>query len=164
MGRGSARPGLACALGAVALALPLAGCGAEEHPNEPRPAIPTEVTVSISEEQVSAQPAVVGVADKDSSQPVSQNADVDNPRLDSNIELTVVFTIANLTGTDSRLELQGPKDDSSTVIVGNGTARYEVALPTGEYLISAADIPSASEARFTVGPDRVSSQNDLLLP
>lgn len=161
---GSARPGLAYALGALALALPLAGCGAEEHANDPRPAIPAEVTVSISDEQVSAQPAVVGVTGKDSSQPVSQNTDVDNPSLDSNTDLNVVFTIANLTGTDSRLELQGPKDDSSTLIVGNGTARYEVALPTGEYLISAADIPGAEAARFTVGPDRVSSQNDLLLP
>jgi hypothetical protein len=164
MGRGSARPGLAYAIGALVLALSLTACGAEEHENDPRPPIATEVTVSISDEQVNAQPAVVGVTGKDSSQPVSQNEGVENPTLDSSTELNVVFTIANLTDTDSRLEIKGPKDDSSTLIVGNGTARYEVALPTGEYLISAADIPGAAAARFTVGPDRVSSQNDLLLP
>jgi len=164
MGRGSARPGLAYAIGALAVALSLAACGAEEHANDPRPPIATEVTVSISDDQVSAQPAVVGRAGKDSSQAVSQNADVENPSIDSSTELSVVFTVANLTDTDSRLEIKGPKDDSSTLIVGNGTTRYEVALPTGEYLISAADIPGATAARFTVGPDRVSSQNDLLLP
>jgi hypothetical protein len=146
-----------------ALALALAACGAEEHANDPRPPIPTEVTVSISENRVSAQPGVVGVG-KASGQPLSHNADVENPKISSDTPLNVIFTIANLTDTDSQLEIQGPKDTTSVPIVGNGTARYEVALPTGEYLISAADIPGALAARFSVGPDRVSSQNDLLLP
>ena len=148
----------------AALALALAACGAEEHANDPRPPIPAEVTVSISEKQVSAQPRVVGVAGKGSSQAITQNADTENPKISSDTPLNVIFTIANLTDTDSKLEIQGPKDASSVPVVGNGTARYEVTLPTGEYLISAADIPAALAARFSVGPDRVSSQNDLLLP
>jgi hypothetical protein len=163
MGRGRGTPAAACVLGALLLTLPLAGClGAEEHANDPRPPIPAEVTVSISDKKVSVQPSVVGLIGE--GQPISQNADVENPNLGSNTDLNVIFTIANLTETDSKLEIQGPKDASSTEIVGNGTARYEVALPTGEYLVSAADIPGAFAADFTVGPDRVSSQNDLLLP
>lgn len=120
--------------------------------------------MSISEKKVSAQPGVVGDTGKDSSQPLSQNADAENPTISSDVPLNVIFTIANLTDTDSKLEIQGPKDATSVPIVGNGTARYEIALPTGEYLISAADIPGALAARFSVGPDRVSSQSDLLLP
>ena len=120
--------------------------------------------MSISEKKVSAQPGVVGDAGKDSSQPLSQNADAENPTISSDVPLSVIFTIANLTDTDSKLEIQGPRDATSVLIVGHGTARYEIALPTGEYLINAADIPGALAARFSVGPDRVSSQSDLLLP
>jgi hypothetical protein len=160
MGRG--RQALACTTAALALAL--AACGAEEHANDPRPPIATEVTVSISEKKVSVQPGRVGVADEDSSQPISQNENVKNANIGSSTPLNVVFTIANLTTTDSHLEISGPKDDTSPPIVANGTTRYEVALPTGDYLVSAADIPGAFAAHFSVGPDRVSSQNDLLLP
>ena len=45
---------LACALGAVALLG--AGCGAEEHPNDPRPQPPTRVSVAISESAITVQP------------------------------------------------------------------------------------------------------------
>lgn len=145
------------------LALALAGCGAEEHANDPRPPIPTTVSVSISESKVSAQPRAVGFAGE-TGQAISQNEGVANPEIGSETPLNVVFTVANLTGTDTRLEFQGAKDATSNLVVANGTARYEVSLPTGEYLIEAADIPTAVGARFSVGPDRVSSQNDLLLP
>ena len=162
MGRGRSKPAIACALGALAVSLAL-GCGAEEHANNPRPQTPTEVTASISEEKVSVQPAKVGIAGE-GQQPISQNEGQTSPKLSSNRPLTVVFTVANLTDTDTHLEIAGPKDDTSSLIVASGTTNYQVELPTGEYLVSAADIPGAFAARFSVGPDRRSSQNDLLLP
>ena len=78
--------------------------------------------------------------------------------------LLVGITIANLTDIDTPLEIKGPRDETSPLIVANGTASFKVDLPTGDYLISAADIPGAVAARLNVGPDRASSQNDLLLP
>jgi hypothetical protein len=162
MGRGRT-PAIACALGTLAVALVVAGCGAEEHANDPRPPTPTEVTASISEKSVNVEPAAIGVAGKNQ-QAVSQNEGETNPDLGSNTPLDVIFTVANLTDVDTHLEIKGPRDATSTLITGNGTGNYQVALPTGEYLISAADIPGATAARLSVGPDRVSSQNDLLLP
>ena len=49
-------------------------------------------------------------------------------------------------------------------LVANGNNSMLASLPTGEYKVSAADIPSAKAVSFTVGPYRSSSQNDLLLP
>lgn len=163
MGPGSGKAALACTLGGILLALPLAGCGAEEHANDPRPPIPIEVTVSLTEDKVSAQPAEVGVGGENK-QAVSQNEGAENPDFESDTPLNVIFTVANLTEFDTRLEIQGPKQATSELIVGNGTTRFEVSLPTGDYRIGAADLPNATEADFSVGSERISSQNDLLLP
>lgn len=163
MGPRSGKAALAYALGGLALALPLAGCGAEEHANDPRPPSPVEVTVSLSEDQVTAQPAKVGIGGENK-QAISQNEDSENPDFESNTPLNVIFTVANLTKFDTKLEIQGPKQATSELIVGNGTTRFEVSLPTGDYRIGAADLPNAAEAQFSVGSERISSQNDLLLP
>ena len=163
MGRGRGKPAIACAIGSLAFALVVAGCGKQEHANDPRPGVPTEITVSISQKQVSVQPSKVGVAGKNQ-QPLSQNEGQKNPTISSNTPLDVVFTIANLTDVDTHLEIQGPKDGTSNLIVGSGTGQYSVSLPTGDYLVSAGDIPGAVAAHLSVGPNRTSSQNDLLLP
>jgi hypothetical protein len=162
MGRGRTAA-IAAALGMVAAALAVAGCGAEEHANDPRPGIPTEVTASISQKSVHVEPAKIGVAGRNQ-QALSQNEGETNPDLGSNTPLDVIFTVANLTDVDTHLEIQGPKNATSNLITNSGTGSYQVSLPTGEYLISAADIPGATAARLSIGPDRVSSQNDLLLP
>lgn len=151
---------MACSLGALAL---LAGCGAEEHANDPRPPVPVQVSVSITRDGVSTQPAAVGIG-PDRSQQAPQNRNVPQPDTGSNGPLDVVFLVANLTDFDSQLEIKGPKDTTSGPMVANGNGTYHVNLPTGVYTISAADIPSAKPARLTVGPYRASSQNDLLLP
>src|SRR5919106_1423458 len=100
--------------------------------------------------------AFVGVTGE-GQQPISQNEGETNPELSSNTPLTVVITVANLTDTDTHLEIAGPKDAASNLIVAGGTTNYKVDLPTGDYLVRAADIPSAAAARFDVGPARVSS-------
>ena len=95
MGRGRTAA-IACALGTLAAALTIAGCGAEEHANDPRPAVPTEVTASISEKKVNVEPAAIGVAGKNQ-QGLLQNEGETNPDLGSNTPLDVIFTVANLT-------------------------------------------------------------------
>ena len=42
--------------------------------------------------------------------------------------------------------------------------RFKAFLPTGDYLVSADDIPGAIAARLNVGPERTSSANDLEIP
>ena len=78
--------------------------------------------------------------------------------------LDVVFVSANLTDFDSKLIVSGPKNVVSGPLFANANGSLLASLPTGVYRLSAADIPSAKPVRFTVGPVRTSSENDLLLP
>ncbi|MFN8161007.1 MAG: hypothetical protein U0R52_08220 [Solirubrobacterales bacterium] len=163
MARGRGKPTFACAYGATALAATalavlLGGCGAKEHANEPRPALATQVSVAIGPDKVTTSPRVVGVT------PPRLRARADQQGVAQDTPLLVWFTIANLTDFDSHLEIRGARRSTSPLVVGNGNADYKAYLPTGEYLLSAADIPGAVAARFTVGPDRVSSSNDLNIP
>ncbi len=158
MARGRGISTIASALGVVFVGSVLAGCGAQEHANDPRPASPTQITVSISPKKVSIAPAIVGVeSPKRQAEATQQGVDNDQP-------LLVALTVANLTNFDSHLEIAGPKNSTSPIVVANGTASYKAFLPTGDYLVSAADIPTAIAARLSVGPDRTSSVNDVLLP
>lgn len=148
------------AIGALALA---AGCGSESHPNKPRPPLAAEVTVSITDNTISAQPGAVGVksqndANLTGNQGKQPNADPDAP-------LIVNFTIVNTTDTDTTLEIHGGGlRKSSGPLVARGNNVFKIALPTGRYRLEAADLPGATPAQFTVGKKRISSQNDLLLP
>ncbi len=145
-----------------ALALP-AGCGTESHPNDPRPPLATEVTVSITDSTISAQPTAVGLKSANDAN-LSGNQQK-QPEADPNAPLVVNFTIVNTTDTDTRLDIRGGGlRKSSGPLVAGGNGVYKIAMPTGHYTLEAADLPSAKSAQFTVGTKRVSSQNDLLLP
>lgn len=154
--------GVVCALGALALAA--TGCGAQEHPNEPRPQPPTRVSVSITEHAVTVQPRRVAIGPEPTQQ-IPQNQRAGQPPVRSSAPLSVALVAANLTGFESRLEVRGPrKDATSGPLVANGNGTFQLDLPTGVYTVGAADIPAARPARLTVGPYRSSSQNDVLLP
>jgi hypothetical protein len=157
--------GRGIAVGACVGALSLAslGCGAEEHANTPRPAPPVRVSVAIHSDSITVTPSKVGLG-PEKSKLIEQNEDQPQPAIDTDKPLTVVFVSANLTRTDSKLEIRGPKSTSSSLLVANGNGSYQTALPTGRYTVAAADIPGAKPARFLVGPYRASSQNDVLLP
>jgi hypothetical protein len=154
-----------CAVGACVGALGLAslGCGAEEHANVPRPSPPVRVSVAIHNDSITVTPSTVAIG-TEKSQLIEQNESQPQPGIDTDVPLTVVFVSANLTRTDSRLEIRGPKDVTSGPLVANGNGSYQTALPTGRYTVAAADIPGAKPAGFLVGPYRASSQNDVLLP
>lgn len=152
---------LACALGALGLIL--AGCGAEERVSEPRPQPPTRVSVSVTEGEVTVQPERIAVGPEPTQQ-IPQNEGIEQPVVRSKAPLDVVLVAANLTDTDSKLVLRGPKDVSSEELVANGNANLLTNLPTGIYEIAAAGLPGAEPARLVVGPYRTSSENDILLP
>lgn len=148
----------------AALALFAAGCGVQEHANEPRPQPSTRVSVSITEKTITAQPPQIAVGQEPNRQ-IPQNETASQPRVRSRAPLPVVLVAANLTDFESRLEVRGRgKDAISGPLVANGNGTFQVELPTGVYTLSAADIPAAKPAKLVVGPYRTSSQNDILLP
>lgn len=162
MGRWRGRLAPAGAL--AALALVAAGCGVEEHANEPRPQPPTRVSVAVSEDRVTVQPPRIAVGPEPTRQ-IPQNRETGQPPVRSNAPLDVVLVAANLTDVDSRLEVRGNgKDASSARLLANGGVTLQTALPTGVYTVRAADVRGAKPGRLTVGPYRTSSENDLLLP
>ena len=146
-----------------ALSLASLGCGAEEHVNEPRPSPPVRVSVAIHSDSITVTPSRVGLG-PETTELIEQNEGQPQPAIDTDAPLTVVFVSANLTRTDSKLEITGPKNTSSGLLVANGNGSYLTALPSGRYTVAAADIPGAKPASFLVGPYRASSQNDVLLP
>ena len=151
-----------CALAVLALAL--AGCGAESHVNDPRPQPPTRVSVAISDEGVEVQPPRIAIGPEPTQQ-IPQNVHAGQPQVRSNAPLDVVLVAANLTDTDSVLEVRGQGEDlTSEALVANGNISLQAALPTGIYTVRAADIPGAKPGKLVVGPFRSSSENDVLLP
>jgi len=153
---------LACVLGSAALIG--AGCGAEEHVNDPRPQPPTRISVAISEDAITVQPPRIAIGPEQTQQ-IPQNQHVKQPQVRSQAPLNVVLVAANLTDVDSRLELRGGgRDFSSEPLYANSNVTLPTILPTGVYMVSAADIPGAKPTKLVVGPFRSSSENDVLLP
>jgi hypothetical protein len=148
----------------AALALSVAGCGAEEQVNDPRPQPPTRISVAISEDAITVQPPRIAIGPEPTQQ-IPQNQHAGQPPVRSNAPLNVVLVAANLTDVDSRLEVRGSgKDLSSEPLYANANVTLQAILPSGVYRVSAADIPGAKPATLVVGPYRSSSKNDLLLP
>lgn len=148
--------------GALALSL-IAGCGAESHPNEPRPQSPRRVAITITRKAVIVQPTAIAEG-PERTQQIPQNQNHPQPPIKSKAPLDIVLVAANQTGTNSRLVLRGPKDVSSGPILARTPGTLQTALPTGAYAVGAAGIPSARPGKLVVGPFRASSQNDILLP
>jgi hypothetical protein len=159
---GRARVAAGGALAALILALVGAGCGAESHPNEPRPAVPTRVSVIIGEQGVVVQPKTIAMG-PEKHQQLPQNQNHPQPNIKTQAPLAVVFVTSNQTGAKSKLEIHGPTSATSTEIGARSPNTFSASLPTGSYTIAAAGIHGSS-ATLKVGPYRASSKNDLLLP
>jgi hypothetical protein len=153
---------VACVVGVLTLAA--AGCGAESHPNEPRPQAPVRVSVTITPKAITVQPAAVGVGPARTQQ-VPQNQNHPQPRIRGDKKpLTVSIVIANETRSETKLELRGPRDVGSVAIPPNSPATLQTDLPTGTYAVAAANLPGTRIGKLVVGPFRASSENDVLLP
>jgi hypothetical protein len=145
------------------LALAAAGCGAESHPNDPRPQVATRVSVTITPQAVTVQPGVIGTGPAKTQQ-IPQNQNHPQPPIRTDAPLTVAIVAANQTRSDSRLEIRGPRDASSGPIPASTPGTLQTDLPPGTYVIAAANVPGARPGKLVVGPYRASSKNDVLLP
>jgi hypothetical protein len=162
MGRGRAR---LTVVGVVALlALAAAGCGAESHPNEPRPAAPTRVSVTLSSKGITVAPAKVAFG-PERNQQIPQNQNHPQPPIKTDKSLNVIFVIANQTSRDSTVVVHGDPDEVNSIRIPAGSpGTFQTELPTGSYQVAAAGVPGDSAEQLKVGPYRASSENDVLLP
>ena len=119
-------------------AVAVAGCGRHDFKNDPAPPIPAEVSVKIASDGVGISPKRVGGG-------------------------LVNFTIANLTDQTGSLAIHGPVSAESDSIPPAGTSILKVDMKPGNYEAS-VDGFAVRPFNFTVGPQRPSSQNQLLLP
>ena len=132
--RGRALVALAAGLAALAIA----ACGGDDFENEPRPAVPAEVSIELGNDSISVSPSEFG-------------AGLTN------------FTVVNLGDVAAAIEIDGPTNAQSDEVSPGGTATFKTDLTSGEYEASASGAV-AKPFEFAVGPDRESAQNELLLP
>jgi hypothetical protein len=158
---GRARVAGGGALAALILAVAVAGCGAESHANEQRPAVPTRVSVTIGANGIVVKPSTIAVG-PEKHQQLPQNQDHTQPPIKTQAPLSVVFVTANQTGEAAKVTVKGPKSSTSPEIGALSPGTFSAELPTGNYTISAGG--KGAPAKLKVGPYRASSQNDLLLP
>ncbi|HEX2393516.1 MAG TPA: hypothetical protein VHI77_11430 [Solirubrobacterales bacterium] len=151
---------MACALALAALAV--TGCGSSSHPNEPRPAEPTRVSVTLTNHGVIVQPTRIAFGPEPHQQ-IPQNQNHPQPPIETKRPLDVVFVAANQTAADTRLFVDGGAEIESEPVLAHSPGTIEAELPTGTYRITAEGIPY-SRAKLEVGPYRASSQNDILQP
>jgi hypothetical protein len=136
-GMRGARAGAAILL--VLVPTTLAACGEDDFPNDPRPAIPVELTAAIDQNSVDISPTTLGAG-------------------------LVNVTISNQTAEPTRLTLEGPTSETSGEIPPGGTGSIKTALAEGEYEAAAGAEVDIRPATLEVGPDRPTSQNELLQP
>jgi hypothetical protein len=122
------------------LALAAAGCGSDDHPNEPRRPAPFEVSALVGEKRVVVSPREFGAG-------------------------LAVFSISNQTDDVAQLALEGPTDAVSEPIEPGGASdTFKVPVQEGAYEVSAGEESGARPAQLLIGPERKSSQNELMLP
>lgn len=120
------------------VALVVAGCGRNDFNNDPRPPVPAEVSVKIAPAGVVVSPKEFGAG-------------------------LVNLTVANLTNKTGSLAIHGPVSADGNEIPPGDADTLKVDLKTGNYEASVNGI-ALRPFNFTVGPERPSGRNDLLLP
>ena len=134
------RPAIVAAGALAVLGLTAVGCGSEDHPNDPRPAKPIEITARVDDDVVDVSPSEFGAG-------------------------LAVFTISNQSDSSVELTLNGPVAAASPPIEpGSVSDDFKVELQQGDYEVSGGDESSAKPTQLVIGPERPSAQNDLLLP
>jgi len=133
------RRGTALLAATLALAaIVVAGCGRDDHENDPRPPVPAEISVKIGQEEVVVSPSEFGAGPTN-------------------------FTIANLGDRGAIFAIDGPTVAQSDEVPAGGTGVLKTELVSGDYRAS-AEGGDAAPFNFQVGPERPSAQDELLLP
>jgi hypothetical protein len=128
-----------CAVAGLVVATVLvAGCGAEDFPNDPRPPAPVELSAKIDDRNVVVVPDRIGAG-------------------------LASFTISNQSEDAVQLTFDGPNSAATDEIPAGGLGQVQFELETGDYSIDPS-VPTISPGTMTVGAKRPSAQNDLLLP
>ena len=128
-----------CAVaGLVVAAVLVAGCGAEDFPNDPRPPAPVELSAKIDDRNVVVVPDRIGAG-------------------------LASFTISNQSEDAVQLTFDGPNSAATDEIPAGGLGQVQFELETGDYSIDPS-VPTINPGTMTVGAKRPSAQNDLLLP
>jgi len=126
--------------GLAVVAIAAAGCGSDDHLNEPRPPVPAEVSAKVGVDRVVISPSRFGAG-------------------------LAVFSISNQTEDIVQLALEGPTEAVSEPIEPGGvTDSFKVPMKEGAYEVSAGAESRSRPAELLIGPRRKSSQNELLLP
>jgi len=138
--RRASRRGRLASLGASAavLGVVLAGCGAKDFPNNPRPPTPIEVSARVDSQRVQVAPDRFGAG-------------------------LVNFTVANLSGAAITFDVSGPTKGSTTQIQPGAPDYLRMNMKEGTYQVTASK-SKIKPATIKVGPERPSSQNNLLEP
>jgi len=141
--RGARRASRGSRLAALAVstalaAAVLAGCGAKDFPNNPRTPAPIEVSARVDSQRVQVSPNKFGAG-------------------------IVNFTVANLSSSPVKFSVSGPTEGSTVEIQPGAPDYLKMNLKEGTYEARASKA-KIRPATIDVGPDRASSQNDLLLP
>jgi hypothetical protein len=146
------------------LALAAAGCGAETHPNEPRPQVSLHVSVTIGPRGVVVQPREIAT-NAARTQQIPQNMNHPQPPIKgAGGPISVTLVAANQTGSDARLRIRGPKEATSGPIYAHSPGTLQADLPSGTYTVVASGVPGARPGKLVVGSFHASSENDVLLP
>jgi hypothetical protein len=132
---------LLVALAVVALAVVAAGCGSDDEArSEERPPVPLNISVHLDAEGITASPAKFGAG-------------------------PLTLLIANQSGASQTLTIEGPRLRRSVGPINpNDTATVRLTIGQGDYTLAAEESAGLREGKLTVGPERPSAQNDLLLP
>ncbi len=145
MARGTRR-GKSVALAALTLlvlSFAAFGCGRDDFKNEPRPPLALEVTVEITAGAVQVSPPNFGAG-------------------------LANFSIANTSDQEAIFRVEGPTANAtageSEPIAARGNTVLKVPLEQGKYEASVVGNDRITPAKLTVGPERESAQDDLLLP
>jgi hypothetical protein len=117
------------------------GCGSDDEArSEERPPVPINISVSVDDKRITASPAEFGAG-------------------------PITLLIANQSGAAQTLTIEGPRLRRSVGPINpQDTATVRLRVLQGEHTLSAEESSGLREAKLTVGPERPSAQNDLLLP
>jgi hypothetical protein len=128
------------ALALCALAVTLGACGSSDDRNENRPPVPINVSVQVGAQKVTVSPAKFGAG-------------------------PITLLVANQSGASQTVTIDGPRVRQSVGPINpEDTATLKVTVQPGGYTLAVAEAAGLRPARLTVGPERPSGQNTLLLP